>query len=273
VPRELLVLLALVAAPYVGTTAFVAWNTFACWVVAGRVPMDAQQATAFADRSAGPFTRVWAVLREGWFQLLVWWGDLIHALGVRRTPRPAATGTPVVLLPGYTEGKGTMGYLGRWLHAEGFRVYVEAFPSTFQPILAETGADEVALVGHSMGGVISRAYVHTYPDHRVRTVVCFGSPQRGSILAVLGPGASPKDMCIGSAHNRRFPIETTGPVPIHSMVGTQDHIISPAWSFVTREGENHVLREPAGHVGPMFLQEGREQLRRWLEAEEVRRAV
>ncbi len=280
-----LVLVAILLGPYAGTTLFVASNTLVCWIVGRRVPMDAVQAAAFADRSAGAGARLLAVLREGWFQLRIWNADLLHGLGVRNDPPRMSTGTPVLLLPGYTEGKGAMGFLGRWLSSRGFRVELQAFPSTLasiadnaaflrtrvQAVLADSGAGSVALVGHSMGGVIARAYVHTYPDDAARVVVCFGSPQRGTILAALGIGQSSKDMSIGSDHNRRFPIERKGSVPIHSLVGMQDHIISPAWSFATLEGDNYVLCDPAGHDGPMFLREGRERLEQWLVAAGVDR--
>ncbi len=53
-------------------------------------------------------------------------------------------------------------------------------------VLNEIGAEEVILVGFSMGGVTSRAYLSLFPfDHRVGRLITIGSPHSGSKLAYL----------------------------------------------------------------------------------------
>ena len=45
----------------------------------------------------------------------------------------------------------------------------------------------MTLVGHSMGGLVSRAYLRRYGSARVAGLVTLGTPHRGSMLAwVLG---------------------------------------------------------------------------------------
>jgi triacylglycerol esterase/lipase EstA (alpha/beta hydrolase family) len=44
-----------------------------------------------------------------------------------------------------------------------------------------TGAAQVALVCHSMGGLVARAYLRAYGDEAVACVVTLGSPHRGTV--------------------------------------------------------------------------------------------
>ena len=55
-------------------------------------------------------------------------------------------------------------------------------------ICAQTGYDQVFVVGHSLGGVIARYYVQCRGgDERVHTLVTLGSPHAGTQLARLAP--------------------------------------------------------------------------------------
>jgi triacylglycerol lipase len=59
-------------------------------------------------------------------------------------------------------------------------------------VLAVTGAPRCMIVGHSMGGIVSRYYVQVLGGQRnVDTVVTMGSPHRGTVFAhiALGPAA------------------------------------------------------------------------------------
>ena len=59
-------------------------------------------------------------------------------------------------------------------------------------ILAATGARRVAIVGHSMGGLVARAYLRRHDPAKVSTVVTIGTPHHGSVHAWLFPG-----VCLG----------------------------------------------------------------------------
>ena len=49
-----------------------------------------------------------------------------------------------------------------------------------EAILAQTGANAVDVVAHSMGGLIARAYVNTTGDPRIRKLIMMGTPSHGS---------------------------------------------------------------------------------------------
>jgi pimeloyl-ACP methyl ester carboxylesterase len=55
-------------------------------------------------------------------------------------------------------------------------------------LLRTAGYKEIALVGHSAGGVIARLFAEAYPDSGVTKVVCVAAPHIGSELANLKGG-------------------------------------------------------------------------------------
>lgn len=55
-------------------------------------------------------------------------------------------------------------------------------------MLRKGGYKEIALVGHSAGGVIARLFAEAYPDSGVTKVVCVAAPHAGSDLANIKAG-------------------------------------------------------------------------------------
>jgi triacylglycerol lipase len=66
-------------------------------------------------------------------------------------------------------------------------------------ILAETGAPEVDIVAHSMGGLAARWYLKTRSPAPVRKIVFLASPHRGTLSAHLAWGEGRDEMLPGSA--------------------------------------------------------------------------
>lgn len=116
----------------------------------------------------------------------------------RATPyasRPGARlGGPVLLVPGFLAGDGTLGLMARSLRAEGFRTYRSHIRSNvgctleaaaqlegrLESIAMRRGS-RVQIVGHSLGGMLARGIAVRRPD-LVSNVVTLGSP-------MLAPGA------------------------------------------------------------------------------------
>jgi pimeloyl-ACP methyl ester carboxylesterase len=253
--------------------------------------MDEFQAEAFgafraslAQRLLGHVVEVLVVA----FDLLLRFLWLLHLLPA---PRDPGSGTPIVLLPGYSENAGALWWFARRLHRRGFRPVLIDFPSTFsgieqnvaflrerlQALRAATGSDCVAVVAHSMGGVVARSLLLSEPEHGVLTLIAIASPFRGTHIARLGAslrmGRSVVDMCPESSFAGRFLPSATASVPIRSIIGEQENIVSPPWSCVLPGCETHVLSLPVGHDAPLHLAEAYERVEAWLLQDGVRRAV
>jgi len=111
----------------------------------------------------------------------------------------------VLLLHGIWNARAWVGPLAWRLRARGFQVQVFGYPSVFGgpdvavPLLLQrlqrmAQAGPVALVGHSLGGLLALEALRRQPQLPVSRVVCLGSPLRGSgtarSLAEHGWGAA-----------------------------------------------------------------------------------
>lgn len=120
-----------------------------------------------------------------------------------------SAGRPVVLLiHGYGCNRGTWWWLRRRLEAAGFVVatinleppydgiehFVTQLDRRIESICAETGRERLLLVGHSMGGLVARAYLARFGSGRVRRLVTLATPHAGSKLAFLGIGRNARQM-------------------------------------------------------------------------------
>jgi triacylglycerol esterase/lipase EstA (alpha/beta hydrolase family) len=121
-----------------------------------------------------------------------------------RDPAPAPARAPVLLLHGVLCNAGVLLGLRRDLVARGIGpVYtlsygpplasIEAFAdqvaAKVDAILGATGASRVAIVGHSMGGIVARAYLRRCGGTKLASIMTLGAPHHGSVHAWLFPGA------------------------------------------------------------------------------------
>ncbi|MDF1605385.1 alpha/beta fold hydrolase [Nocardioides sp. YIM 152315] len=127
----------------------------------------------------------------------------LRAAGDRRTRRGssdvartgvARSGDPVLLVPGFLAGDGTLGLMARALRARGLRTYrshihanigctrtaAEQLEARLESIATRRDS-RVQVVGHSLGGMLARGIAARRPD-LVSHLVTMGSP-------MLAPGA------------------------------------------------------------------------------------
>jgi pimeloyl-ACP methyl ester carboxylesterase len=109
---------------------------------------------------------------------------------------PPMSGRAVVLLHGIIRSSKSIYKVADRLRAEGFACYPMEYPSTqiSIPEIAEyldsiirqlEGHDEIHLVGHSMGGLVIRAWFDQHSDPRIGRVVMLGTPNYGAEMADL----------------------------------------------------------------------------------------
>jgi len=141
-------------------------------------------------------------------------------------PTPARLDVPVVLVPGWFDTARELAALRIRLLAAGSshvetltfreptgsnRDHAEEIDSVVAQVLAETGADQVDIVAHSMGGLATRWYLKTHADAPVRRAVFIASPHRGTLSAHLAWGEGRDEMMPESAFLRA--LNSGDPVP------------------------------------------------------------
>ena len=177
---------------------------------------------------------------------------------------------PVLLLHGYVCNRGFMLPLRRYLHAHG----ISAFSHNLEPVYAgidsyadglarrideirtATGADQLVILAHSMGGLVARAYLRKYGTRHVAKLVTLGTPHHGTVMARLGAGENARQMVRGNAWLQRLNEEALT-LPVVSVFSYQDNIVLPQESALLA-GAKIVRLSGMGHVGMPFSRRIRE---------------
>jgi len=176
---------------------------------------------------------------------------------------PASDRVPVLLLHGYGCNSGYWARLVPLLDAAGISHasidlepvggsiddYAAAVERTVEALRAATGARRVAIVAHSMGGLVARAWMRAHGSARVARLVTLGTPHGGTVLARFGPGANAQQMrrdgswlqALASSEDPAMRALVT------SIYTHHDNIVSPQDSSVL-PGARHIAFGGVGHV-------------------------
>ena len=178
--------------------------------------------------------------------------------------QPARERPPLLLIHGYGCSRGVWWWLRRRLEAAGWTVatislepiyasidsYVEQLAGRIDAVLAETGAQQIILVGHSMGGLVARAYFRRFGTLRVARLVTLGTPHSGSRLARLGMDENGRQMEHGSEWLQVLARETAIPETV-VIYSTNDNYVMPQ-SNLELSGVTNIPLDGLGHLSMLL---------------------
>ncbi|NRR28656.1 alpha/beta fold hydrolase [Oxalobacteraceae bacterium] len=122
--------------------------------------------------------------------------------------RQAGAGLPVLLVHGYACNGGYWRQLSARLRQAGISHaaldleppggdiddFADQLEQAAARLCAATGSVQLIVVGHSMGGLVARAWMRRYGSARVARVITLGTPHHGTALAGFGPGRNAVQM-------------------------------------------------------------------------------
>ena len=202
----------------------------------------------------GPLATLRMYWTELWVVALSWPLMALHRWLIRDPP-PAPATRPVLLVHGVLVNDGVWIAFRRHLRRHGIgpiytinygppladiELFAEQLQAKIGRIVAATGAEKVVLVGHSMGGLVARAYLRRFGAARVARLITLGTPHHGSVLAYLFPGRSLAQLRPGNAwladlnRNER----AAAPALIASIWSRHDSMVAPQASSVLACAEN-----------------------------------
>lgn len=97
------------------------------------------------------------------------------------------------------------------------RIHAVELAEAVDTLLARSGAEEVDIVAHSMGGLATRWYLRTHPDAPVRRVAFLGSPHRGTLAAHLAWGEGRQEMMPDSPFLDTLNAEAPAPLGVEAV--------------------------------------------------------
>ncbi|NNF16236.1 MAG: alpha/beta fold hydrolase [Gammaproteobacteria bacterium] len=97
-------------------------------------------------------------------------------------------------------------------------------------LLAVSGASSCLIVAHSMGGLVTRSYLHKlHAHHKVAGVVTLGTPHSGTVLADYSLAINSRQMRRLSAWLTALDESESAATqpPFAALIGTHDNIVAP----------------------------------------------
>ncbi|MHA4870583.1 lipase family alpha/beta hydrolase [Duganella sp. PWIR1] len=174
-----------------------------------------------------------------------------------------ARGLPVLLIHGYVCNSGywlpmskllkqaRISHYGIDLEPPGASIddYAPQVHTAVERLRRETGSAQVIILGHSMGGLVARAYLRRYGDAHIARVITLGTPHHGTALAHFGPGSNAAQMRRDSAWLNALAASeaNTQRTLISSIYSVHDNIIAPQDSSVL-PGARNLVFGAIGHV-------------------------
>lgn len=175
---------------------------------------------------------------------------------------------PVLMIPGIYCNAGIWWWMRRRLAKFGLRAIAinlepllasiedlaEQLAVHIESLCADTGADRVILLGHSMGGLVARTYVRRFGARaRVAKVITLATPHHGSELARLAIGVGGKQLRPGNPWLARLNERESGAsgVPLVSLYTWQDNFVAPQDSPMLANATNVALTG-MGHLSLLF---------------------
>jgi triacylglycerol esterase/lipase EstA (alpha/beta hydrolase family) len=119
--------------------------------------------------------------------------------------------------------------------------FAEQLAAKIDVVLDATGARQVVIVAHSMGGLVSRAYLRRNGGSKVGRLITIGAPHRGSMHAQFFPGRSLAEMRPDNAWLDELNVERAQGVPVVSLWSWHDSMVTPQTSSQLDWAENVVL--------------------------------
>lgn len=187
---------------------------------------------------------------------------------------PDAANTPIIMLHGYFHNRSAFLIFRRSLKRAGFRNVTTVNYNVIghdvmemarmvghhvDATLEESGAAKVHLIGHSLGGLVARAYIQLGGgEDKVGTCITLGSPHSGTYAAWAGRGKAARDLRPGSALIRKLNRSSTLQVRFVSYYSNLDAMIIPASSAkIVTPGLNvrNVLMKDVGHMSFLISQQ------------------
>ncbi len=205
---------------------------------------------------------------------------LHHYLNPFDEPAGRKEGPPILLVHGYINTSSVWIYLRHCLARDGFgpiytidlrhpfqsiEAHAETIAKKAEEIRKETGRDDLTLIGHSMGGLVSAYYaLHLAPPNSVSGITTLASPLKGTYVAKIALGADGREM----ERDSEFVLDLNeemakSQIPFYTIAARTDQLVVPYTSCLL-DSARQCTFDDVGHIGLLFSPRVANQLKSWL---------
>jgi pimeloyl-ACP methyl ester carboxylesterase len=226
---------------------FVTWYFILAWVYRARRPRDAR-------------IGVGATLRLVWYEYWTLGAAPFRMLFYRslvRQPKARRAELPLLLVHGVLCNAGVWAHMAPRLKAAGvgpvypisygpplssIELFAEQMHARIERICRATGAAQLVVVTHSMGGLVALAYIRRYGGARIRRLVTIAGPFKGSVHARGFFGTSLAQLRPNNAWLRALdPRAPRDGPPVVSIWSWHDSMVAPQTSSILPGARNEAL--------------------------------
>jgi pimeloyl-ACP methyl ester carboxylesterase len=127
--------------------------------------------------------------------------------------------------------------------------YADVVHKAVGELRAATGAAQVVLVCHSMGGLAARVYLRKHGTGSVKRVVTVATPHQGTVFGHLGHGPNGRQMAAGSSFLKHLALHEDAQIRSRFVcIATRDdNLVVPRSSPLLEGAEQHCL-DGVGHL-------------------------
>lgn len=209
---------------------------------------------------------------------------LLRPIGywARQTASGSKAGQPILLIHGYLHDSSAWVFLKRELGRMGcgplytlnlkhpfrsIRDYAELIDLKVKEIARENQRNDIALIGHSMGGLVSAWYaLQMNLQGQVTDVITIGSPLGGTRAAAVAIGPNGREMRFGSEflQTLRKEMEQNSQVRFYHIASKTDQLIFPWHSALLGTcPEREYVVDDLGHMSLLLSPRIAQQIYRW----------
>jgi triacylglycerol esterase/lipase EstA (alpha/beta hydrolase family) len=163
----------------------------------------------------------------------------------------------------FSRGLALHGYASEAINLEPPLGSIDDYPALIEiglkALIAKTGAEQIAIVAHSMGGLAIRAFLSvSTPEQnkRIFKVITLGTPHQGTVHAALGQGKNTHQMRRKSAWRDELAARerTTDIAKLVCILTHHDNIVAPQ-ALQTLAGAKTIELYGIGHVALAYSDE------------------
>lgn len=199
-------------------------------------------------------------------------------------PQGDFNGQPILMVNGYLSFGSTWHYQRQRLIKAGFgpiyttnvgsgksiKTYAEQIQKRVQKIQKETGKNDLILIGHSKGGLVSSYYATYLADPtkiNITDVITIGSPLAGTPLAYVGPGYDAYEMRSGSEFHQKLrnKINEHPEIRFSHIASESDEVVPLSSALLGKDCSRELVIKDMGHLGLVFSSRVADQICNWLE--------